>query len=142
MTRVLVFGTFDILHPGHEYFLKQAKNQGDELFVVVARDSTVKQVKGKPPHHDENYRLDAIQKLDYVDKAVFGSETSDRYKIIEDINPDVICLGYDQDSFTDNLEAKLQKRGLSPEIVRISAYMPHVHKSKHYKEQGQKQKAG
>jgi len=138
MKKVLVFGTFDIFHPGHEYFLKQAKKHGDELVVVVARNATVKQVKGKVPAHDENYRLGVIQKLDYVDKALLGHGSADKYRIIDEIRPDVICLGYDQESFTDNLEAKLQERGLSPEIVRISAYMPHVHKSKHYQQQKQK----
>jgi FAD synthetase len=138
MKKVLVFGTFDIFHPGHEYFLREAKKHGNELVVVIARDSTVKVTKGSKPVHDENYRLNVIQKLCYVDKAMLGYEISDKYKIIEDIKPDIICLGYDQEVFTDNLEAKLQGRGLNPEIVRLKPYMPHVHKSRHYKEQKQK----
>ena len=41
LTRVLATGTFDLLHPGHVYFLTQARAMGDELFVIVARDSNV-----------------------------------------------------------------------------------------------------
>ena len=133
MKKVLVFGTFDIVHPGHEYFLKQAKEHGDELIVVIARDLTVKQVKKLMPDNNELERLKSIQKLDYVDKAVLGSMDIDKYKIIEEIKPDIICLGYDQKAFTDDLEAKLHERGLRPEIIRISAYKPEKHKSSHYK---------
>jgi FAD synthetase len=133
MTRVLAFGTFDIFHPGHEYFLKQAKKHGDELVIVVARDKTVKDVKGKAPVNDEQTRLSVIQKLDYVSKAVLGYETVDKYKIIEELKPDIICLGYDQAAFVSDLEARLQELGLNSEIVRIDAYKPHIHKSSHYK---------
>ncbi len=133
MKKVLVFGTFDILHPGHEYFLKQAKKHGDELIVVVAGDLTVKQVKKLMPDNNELKRLKTIQILDYVDKAVLGSMDIDKYKIIEEIKPDVICLGYDQTAFVDGLEAKLHERGLRPEIIRIGAYKPEKHKSSHYK---------
>jgi len=48
LVKVLAFGTFDILHPGHEFYLKEAKKHGDILDVVVARDSTVEKIKGKP----------------------------------------------------------------------------------------------
>jgi FAD synthetase len=133
MKRVLVFGTFDIFHPGHEHFLSQAKKHGDELIVVVARDSTVKQVKGELPVRDENYRLSTIEKLDYVDKAMLGHVTEDKYKIIEGIKPDMICLGYDQLAFVDGLEKELKKRGLTTSITRIDAYKPNIYKSSHYK---------
>ena len=140
MKKVLVFGTFDILHPGHKYFLKKAKEQagheqGGYLVVVVARDLTVKQVKKLMPNDNELERLKAVKKLDYVDEAVLGSMGSDKYKIIEEIKPDVICLGYDQKAFVDNLQTELAKRGLKPEIVRIDAYKPEEHKSSHYKQQ-------
>ena len=138
MKKVLVFGTFDILHPGHEYFLKQAKEQAGHsqagyLVVVVARDLTVKQVKKIMPQNNELERLKAVKKLDYVDKAVLGSMDMDKYKIIEEIKPDVICLGYDQTAFVDDLQAELEKKGLKPEIIRINAYKPEKHKSSHYK---------
>ena len=42
--RVAVFGTFDLLHKGHRFVLDQAEERGD-LFVVIARDSTVKTIK-------------------------------------------------------------------------------------------------
>jgi FAD synthetase len=130
-----VFGTFDVFHPGHEYFLNQAKKHGDELIVVVARDSTVKQLKGKLPVNDENNRLKLIQALTYVNKAMLGYEIADKHKIIEEIKPDLICLGYDQLAFVDDLEKELKKRGLITSITRIDAYKPNIYKSSRYKQQ-------
>jgi FAD synthetase len=135
MRRVLVFGTFDVFHPGHEYFLKQAKKHGDDLIVVVARDSTVKQLKGKLPVNDESNRLKLIQALSYVNKAMLGYEIADKHKIIEEIKPDFICLGYDQLAFVDGLEKKLAELELKTEIIRLGAYKPHIYKSSHYKKQ-------
>jgi FAD synthetase len=40
--RVLATGTFDLLHPGHLFYLEQSKALGDELVVIVARDANVK----------------------------------------------------------------------------------------------------
>jgi len=53
---VLVFGTFDALHSGHRYFLKQAKKRADQLVVSLARDEFVRSFKGKIPEHDESER--------------------------------------------------------------------------------------
>ena len=118
--KVLAFGTFDVFHPGHEFYLKESKNLG-ELIVVVARDSTVKELKGRNPLNNEEKRLKKIQSLDFVDKAVLGSE-GDKLDIIDKIKPDIICLGYDQDSF--NLEDKY-----SIKVKRIKAFNPKKYKS-------------
>lgn len=128
MVRVLAFGAFDLLHPGHTYYLKSAKKLGDELFVIIARNSTVEKVKGKYPKFDEKKRLKQVQKVDYVDKVVLGNK-KDKLKVIEDIKPDIIALGYDQDSFTDRLEEKLKERKLKVKIVRIGSFKPHIYKS-------------
>ena len=45
MKKVLVGGVFNIIHPGHMHFLKKAKEFGDFLIVVIARDETVKDKK-------------------------------------------------------------------------------------------------
>jgi FAD synthetase len=42
---VMTFGTFDRLHPGHEYYLSEARKYGDCLITVVARDKTVVDIK-------------------------------------------------------------------------------------------------
>ena len=127
--KVLAFGTFDIFHQGHEYYLREAKKQGDILEVVVARDSTVKEIKGEYPLNNEVTRLSVIQGLDYVDMAFLGHEGEDKYFMIELLKPDVICLGYDQNSFTDNLEEGLERMCLNPEIVRLKGYKAELYKS-------------
>ena len=42
---VLTFGTFDIFHPGHLHYLKEAKKHGNCLIVIIARDTTVQRIK-------------------------------------------------------------------------------------------------
>ena len=120
----MVFGTFDILHKGHLNKFEQAKKHGD-LIVVVARDNTVKQVKSKKPKHNEKQRLKQLKK--YA-KAVLGCK-KDKYKIIEKYKPDIIGLGYDQNSFTKDLRKELKKRNLKIKIIRLKPYKPHKYKS-------------
>ena len=56
MKRVVATGTFDGIHKGHEFFLSEAKKLGDWLGVVIARDATVKQVKGRTPIRNQKQR--------------------------------------------------------------------------------------
>lgn len=128
MTTVMAFGSFDILHPGHIYFLKEAKKLGDNLVVVIARDSTIKEIKGFTPKYNERERVEHVRDLKIADKVVLGYET-DKYEIIEEINPDVIALGYDQKTFADKLKEEMEKRKMNPKIVRIEAYKEHQYKS-------------
>src|SRR3989338_1413746 len=104
MKTVMAFGTFDLLHPGHKYFLRQAKKQGDYLIVVIARDTTVKRLKGKLPHDNEKQRLKAILSLNLADKATIGDKRPNRYAAIKKYRPEVICLGYDQTYYVLGLE--------------------------------------
>lgn len=116
MTRILATGTFDLLHPGHIYFLTQARALGDELFVIIARDSNVTH-KPKPIVPEEQ-RLEMVSALGIVDKALLGSE-KDMFEPLKQIRPDIIALGYDQRFDAELLEKELAKRGLSANVVRI-----------------------
>jgi len=133
MKIVMAFGSFDVLHPGHLYFLNQAKSKGDKLIVVIALDKTIEKVKGEKPKYNERQRLEHVKGMPMVDKAVLGYE-KDPYEIIEEINPDIICLGYDQDSYSENLKEKLAERGLNPKIIRLGPYKEDIYKSSKLKQ--------
>ena len=94
--RVLCCGTFDYLHPGHISFLQQASRLGDELFVVVARDENVKQIKTRYPDHDEEERRQRIQALGIANEVWLGYPGRNFLRVVEEIEPDIIALGYDQ----------------------------------------------
>ncbi len=129
MKRVLVFGTFDVLHPGHLHFLQGAKKFGDYLIVSLARDKFVKRIKGRKAHHSELDRKKLVEALKIVNKAVLGSK-DDYIKHIIAQKPDIIALGYDQRAFTENLKLKLVSAGMKKiKIVRLKPYKPHLYKS-------------
>lgn len=125
MKKVIVFGTFDIIHPGHIHMLKEAKEYGDYLVVIIARNSTVCVVKGREPLNDEYARLGNLKLLGLADDVRLGC-IGDKYQVIAKVNPDVVALGYDQREFVDNLEKVLDDH---VQIVRLAPYMPDVHKS-------------
>jgi FAD synthetase len=90
---------------------------GDELVVVVARDSTVEGLK-RHPIVSERTRREMVEALEVVDGAFLGYE-SDRYRIVEELRPDVIALGYDQKDQEKDLEEYLHDRGIVVEVVRV-----------------------
>lgn len=124
MKKVMVFGTFDLLHEGHLDFFRQAKQYGDFLIVVIARNINVMRIKGAFPAFDENQRLATVQAAGLADIVILG-HLEDPYRIIREENPDVICLGYDQNSY----DAGLKKEFPTTEIVRLKAYKPEIYKS-------------
>ena len=122
MVRVMATGVFDLLHPGHLYFLQEAKALGDELVVVVARDQTARRLKHEP-YVPEHIRRLMVESLKPVDRAVLGS-TTDIYSTVVDLKPDLIALGYDQQWNEREVEAECARRGVSLKVVRLKA-LPH-----------------
>ena len=120
MVKVMATGTFDLLHMGHIYYLKEAKKLGDNLVVVVAKDSTVRKLKHEPVNPEE-IRLDLIKEVKVVDEAYLGYE-DDMYSIVEEIKPDIIALGYDQIHDENTIKSELKKRKLNAKIIRLSEY--------------------
>jgi len=128
MKKVMCMGTFDLLHPGHLSYFKQAKKYGQYLIVVVARDSTVKKERKYEPFFNEKRRLGQIKKLPFVNQALPGNR-GDKLKIVEKLKPDVICLGYDQKVSIAKLKKELKKRKLNVIVKRMKPYKPHLYKS-------------
>ncbi len=117
MKKVLATGTFDLLHPGHVHYLRESAAQGDELVVIVARESMVSHKN--PPVLPEEQRREMVETLEPVDRAVLGSEDS-IFEPLHDIRPDVITLGHDQHYDEDDLRDELRERGFEADVVRVS----------------------
>jgi FAD synthetase len=117
--RVVATGTFDILHPGHLYYLEESRKLGDELFVIVARDVNVKH---KPhPIIPEDQRLQMVAALKPVDHAMLG-DIKDMFLPIEKIRPDIITIGFNQMFDEQKLGAQLAERNIPSKIVRIGKF--------------------
>ena len=95
---------------------------------MVARDATVQKVKGRPPRKNENARLSDARNAGIAGEVLLGN-LGDPYAIIKQIKPDIIALGYDQTSFTANLESELKKAAISVKIVRLKPHKPEIFKS-------------
>lgn len=113
--KVMVFGVFDLMHEGHRRFLADAAKEGERMIVVVARDEVVRKLKGKTPRQSEEERRLAVAQLTAVSRAVLGDADSGAYGVIKKHQPDMICLGYDQDALAEDLEEKI-KIGAIPTI--------------------------
>ncbi len=132
---VLVFGTFDVLHLGHVFYLNEAKSLGDKLIVIVARDKTVKKLKKQQPLNSEQQRMDFVKKIPIVDKVFLGKDFfSDKFEIIEKIKPQIIAFGYDHPHNEKEIKKELEKRGLNCKIKRMKAHHPEKYKSSKIKE--------
>lgn len=82
-------GCFDLLHPGHIYSLKKAKEKGDILIVGVDSDESIKKLKGSNrPIIEEKYRIFSLESLDFIDYIIlfnFGEAEN----IIQELKPDI-----------------------------------------------------
>ena len=117
---VLAGGVFDIIHPGHLFTLSSAKKLGDVLVISIAKDETVQKLKNRYPLNKEKMRQKLVGSLRIVDLALLGN-TTDMFKMIETVKPDVIALGYDQKHDTDELIKESNRKGLQIKVVRFSS---------------------
>lgn len=131
MTKIMVFGTFDMVHQGHEDFFRQARALAENpyLIVSVARDSAALRHRGFAPQNAQDDRLVVVASHELVDTAVLGDEEGFVDHIAR-ANPDIIALGYDQEGeYVENLERELAAAGVSPKIVRLESFQPETFKT-------------
>jgi FAD synthetase len=119
MKRVVATGTFDLLHPGHLYYLEESRKLGDELHVIVARDANVRH-KPRPVIH-EDQRLKMVAALKPVDHAVLG-DLHDMFRPIREIKPSIITIGFNQHFDEQKIKEELLTRGILSDVVRIGQY--------------------
>lgn len=131
MKKIMVFGTFDMIHAGHEDLFRQARALAKEpyLIVSIARDSAAERHRGFPPRRRESERLAQVAAHPLVDEAVLGDEVGYLTHVVT-ADPDIIALGYDQQGeYVERLGKVLSDAGVSAKIVRLKAFQPEKYKT-------------
>lgn len=94
---IIVFtnGVFDLLHPGHLRYLRQARALGDALIVGLNSDASVRRNKGPDrPITAEAERAEVLAALDCVDAVVIFDEDTPE-AIVRACGPDILVKGAD-----------------------------------------------
>ena len=101
----LCHGVFDLLHPGHIYHFKQAKERGDILVVSVTSDEYVLKGPGKP-FFSEKYRINSLAALEIIDYVVLINEKS-AINAIKKIRPNFYVKGSDYKKSKEDITGKI-----------------------------------
>ncbi len=116
---VVTNGVYDLLHPGHVQYLKQAREQGDALLVCCNGDKSVKALKGPSrPIIDENNRAYMLDALDCVDCIVLFQDPEALNTLLA-IKPDIYVKGgdYTIDTINQNERRALEELGTEIRIL-------------------------
>jgi rfaE bifunctional protein nucleotidyltransferase chain/domain len=96
--RTIVFtnGVFDLLHPGHVRYLREARALGDALIVAVNSDRSARALEKGPgrPLNTAAERAEVLAALSSVDAAVVFDEDTP-LEIVVALQPDVLAKGAD-----------------------------------------------
>ena len=138
MKRVMVFGTFDIVHDGHRHLLREAAEMGDEVLVVVSRDEHVLELKGTLPMNRLADRIEAISCESEVTEVIAGDDELGSYGVLVEHEPHTILLGYDQDDLKESIATWMGEQGVKTiSCTYASAYMPDLFNTSRIVEQMQ-----
>lgn len=122
--KILASGKFDLLHPGHIYYLESSAQLSNdpELFVVIAHQENIKD--NLFSNRDRKKMLEA---LGFVDRVILGRKERDFRGVLETVRPDIIALGHDQTEET--VRKHLEELSIEAEIKRIEPYKPEKYSS-------------
>lgn len=97
MKKVIVNGTFDILHLGHLRLLEYAKSFPESyVYVLIDSDRRVRELKGKDrPIHNEYERSSFLAALKSVDRVDIFDTDDELINYIKGFEPDIMVKGSD-----------------------------------------------
>lgn len=103
MTRVITYGTFDLLHRGHIRLLERAKELGDYLIVGITSDS-FDRFRGKINVNQTLIeRVEAVRNLGIADKIIVEEYEGQKIDDIRRYDIDIFTVGSDWVGYFDYL---------------------------------------
>ncbi len=95
MTKVITFGTFDVLHVGHLRILQRARQLGDYLVVGVSSDALNIAKKSRAPVFSQDERCELIRNLRCVDEVFVEESLELKRQYVTDHGAHVLVMGDD-----------------------------------------------
>jgi glycerol-3-phosphate cytidylyltransferase len=94
MTKVITYGTYDLLHHGHINLLRRARELGDHLTVALSTDE-FNRGKGKTCFHSYAIRREVLQAVRYVDAVLPEVDWEQKVRDVEELEIDIFVMGDD-----------------------------------------------
>ncbi|QST02827.1 glycerol-3-phosphate cytidylyltransferase (plasmid) [Pontibacillus sp. ALD_SL1] len=94
MKKVLTYGTFDMLHPGHINLLRRAKEYGNYVIVGLSSDEFNAQ-KGKTSYYTYEERKHVLEAVRYVDEVIKEENWDQKVIDVQHHNVDTFVMGDD-----------------------------------------------
>lgn len=129
--RVMIFGTFDGLHPGHKFFIKESARTGDELIVVLSSDNYIRSMKKSEPLQSYSHRKILLEEQEEVNLVIPADEELGSFHVLEREDPAIVCLGHDQTALKVSLEQWLASHlsFVKPKIIVLSPFRRDLYSS-------------
>lgn len=102
-SRVITYGTYDLLHWGHIRLLKRAKAQGDYLIVALSTDE-FNTLKNKKAYHSYEERKMMLESIRYVDLVIPEDSWDQKIDDIKLLEVDKFVIGSDWEGKFDFLK--------------------------------------
>lgn len=103
MTKVITYGTYDLLHQGHINLLRRAKELGDYLIVGVTSDSYDRGRGKLNVRNNVLERVEAVRKTGYADEIIIEDYLGQKIDDIQKYDVDVFAIGSDWEGYFDYL---------------------------------------
>lgn len=129
---ILVFGTFDLLHPGHLHFLNEAAGHG-RLVVALTPDELCLYYKGKKALNSYAVRRQRLLDIGVVSEVTAANDEPGKFLIIDRLAPRIVALGYDQEALGKALLKQLPKLKHKPKIIRLKPYRHELYQSSKFR---------
>lgn len=104
MTKVITYGTYDLLHQGHINLLRRAKELGDYLIVGVTSDSFDRGRGKLNVRNNVLERVEAVKATGYADEVIIEDYLGQKIDDIQKYDVDIFAIGSDWEGVFDYLK--------------------------------------